>query len=91
MVSLRVSAGGCAAAVAIVGSSDSAMLDEAVMQFYETFDFTPAEIDAKPADGRVAGGTCVTNWAGKTQRRTSLDSIEQSSARRCCLYLCLRR
>jgi hypothetical protein len=29
------------------------MLDEAVMQFYDTFDFTPAEIDGKPAEATV--------------------------------------
>jgi TonB family protein len=47
LVSLRISATGCADAAAIAGSSGSAMLDEAVMQFYETIDFFPAEIDGK--------------------------------------------
>jgi periplasmic protein TonB len=50
MVSLRVSATGCAVAAAISGSSGSEMLDEAVMQFYETIDFIPAEIDGKAAE-----------------------------------------
>jgi serine protease Do len=50
MVSLRVSATGCAVAAAISGSSGSEMLDGAVMQFYETIDFTPAEIDGKAAE-----------------------------------------
>ena len=53
MVSLRVSATGCAVAAAIAGSSGSAMLDETVMQFYETIDFTPAEIDGKAAEATV--------------------------------------
>lgn len=50
MVSLRVSATGCAVAAAISGSSGSEMLDEAVMQFYETIDFIPAEVDGKAAE-----------------------------------------
>ena len=53
MVSLRVSATGCAVAVAISGSSGSEMLDGAVMQFYETIDFTPAEIDGKAAESTL--------------------------------------
>jgi serine protease Do len=50
MVSLRISATGCAIAAAISGSSGSEMLDEAVMRFYETIDFIPAEIEGKPAE-----------------------------------------
>jgi TonB family protein len=50
MASLRVSATGCATAAAISGSSGSEMLDEAVMQFYETIDFIPSEIDGKPVE-----------------------------------------
>lgn len=50
MISLRVSATGCAVAAAITGSSGSEMLDEAVMKFYENIDFIPAEIDGKAAD-----------------------------------------
>ena len=50
MVSIRVSATGCAVAATISGSSGSAMLDEAVMQFYETIDFIPGEIDGKAVE-----------------------------------------
>lgn len=50
MVSLRVSATGCVVAAAISGSSGSEMLDQAVMHFYETIDFIPAEIDGKAAE-----------------------------------------
>jgi serine protease Do len=50
MVSVRVSATGCAIAAAISGSSGSEMLDEAVMQFYETIDFVPGEIDGKAVE-----------------------------------------
>lgn len=47
LVQLRISATGCAMAAALVKSSGSEMLDEAVMQFFETIDFTPGEIDGK--------------------------------------------
>jgi serine protease Do len=53
MVSLRISATGCALAAALAGSSGSEMLDEAVMQFFETIDFIPGEIDGKPVESTV--------------------------------------
>jgi serine protease Do len=53
MVSLRISATGCAMAVALAGSSGSEMLDEAVMHFYETIDFIPGEVDGKPVESTV--------------------------------------
>jgi TonB family protein len=52
-VSLRISSTGCALAAAIAGSSGSAMLDEAVLKFYETIDFLPAEVDGKPSASMV--------------------------------------
>jgi TonB family protein len=50
LVSIRISATGCALAAAIVGSSGSDMLDDAVLHFFETIDFNPAEIDGKAVD-----------------------------------------
>jgi TonB family protein len=50
LVSLRISASGCVAAAAIVGSSGSDMLDDAVMHFFESIDFYPAEADGKPIE-----------------------------------------
>jgi serine protease Do len=49
-ISLRISATGCALAAARVRSSGSDMMDEAVMQYYETIEFLPAEIDAKAVE-----------------------------------------
>lgn len=53
MVSVRISVTGCATAAAIVGSSGSDMLDDAVLKFYETIDFFPGEVDGKPVESTV--------------------------------------
>ena len=53
MVSLKISATGCAMAAALAGSSGSPMLDQAVMQFYETIDFVPGEVDGKAIESTV--------------------------------------
>jgi TonB family protein len=53
MVSVRISVTGCAMAAAIVGSSGSDMLDDAVLKFYETIDFFPGEVDGKPVESTV--------------------------------------
>jgi TonB family protein len=50
MVSLRVSSSGCVTGAAIVGSSGSELLDDAVLQFYETLEFIPAGTDGKAVD-----------------------------------------
>ena len=60
MVRLQVSATGCATAAAISGSSGSEMLDEAVMQFYDTIDFIPGEIDGKAVES-------TPTYAGRLQ------------------------
>jgi TonB family protein len=49
-VSIRISSEGCALAAAIVASSGSPMLDEAVLKFYETIDFHPGEIDGNAVE-----------------------------------------
>jgi TonB family protein len=54
MVSLRISATGCALAAAISSSSGSEMLDEAVLKFYETIDFLPGEVDGKAIESTVS-------------------------------------
>ena len=53
MVSFRISESGCALSAAIVGSSGSEHLDDAVLQFYETVEFIPAATDGKPAEATV--------------------------------------
>ncbi len=53
LVSLKVSRTGCATGAAIVGSSGSAPLDEAVMKFYETMEFIPAGTKDKAIDTTV--------------------------------------
>ena len=50
MVSLRVSSSGCVTGAAIVGSSGSELLDDAVLQFYETLEPIPAGTDGKAVD-----------------------------------------
>jgi TonB family protein len=50
LVSLRISATGCVTAAAILASSGSAAMDDAVMQFYEVMSFLPAETDGKPVE-----------------------------------------
>ncbi len=50
LVSMRISATGCAVAAAIVGSSGSGMLDDAVIHFFESIDFLPGEADGKAID-----------------------------------------
>ncbi len=54
MISLHISATGCALSAGIAGASGSEMLDEAVMKFYETIDFFPAEIDGKAIESTVS-------------------------------------
>jgi serine protease Do len=53
LVSLKVSSTGCATGAAIVGSSGSALLDDAVLEFYETIEFIPAETNGKAVDATV--------------------------------------
>jgi TonB family protein len=53
MLRVRIAATGCALSAAIVGSSGSDMLDDAVMRFVETIDFQPAEIDGKAIETTV--------------------------------------
>ena len=52
-VSIRVSATGCASAAAIVSSSGSRLMDDAVMKFYESIEFLPGELDGKAVDSTV--------------------------------------
>jgi TonB family protein len=52
-VSVRVSSSGCATGAAIVGSSGSELLDDAVLKFYETIEFIPAGTDGKTMDTTV--------------------------------------
>lgn len=53
LVSLKVSSAGCATGAAIVGSSGSALLDAAVLEFYETIEFIPAGTSGKAVDATV--------------------------------------
>ena len=53
LVSLKVSSTGCATGAAIVGSSGSALLDNAVLEFYETMEFIPAGTNGKAVDATV--------------------------------------
>jgi TonB family protein len=53
LVSLKVSSTGCATGAAIVGSSGSALLDDAVLEFYETMEFIPAGTNGKAVDATV--------------------------------------
>ena len=53
LVSFRVAASGCATDAAIVGSSGSELLDDAVLQFYETLEFIPAAAGGKSIDATV--------------------------------------
>jgi TonB family protein len=53
-ISMHISATGCALDAAIWGSSGSEMLDEAVLQFFETIDFYPAEVDGKATESTAA-------------------------------------
>jgi serine protease Do len=54
LVSFRIASSGCATAAAIVGSSGSEFLDEAVLQFYETMEFIPAGPDGTAVDATVS-------------------------------------
>jgi TonB family protein len=53
LVSFRIAASGCATDAAIVGSSGSELLDDAVLQFYETLEFIPAATGGKNVDATV--------------------------------------
>jgi serine protease Do len=53
LVSLKVSSTGCATGAAIVGSSGSALLDDAVLEFYETMEFIPAGTNGNAVDATV--------------------------------------
>jgi TonB family protein len=53
LVSLKISSTGCATSAAIVGSSGSALLDDAVLEFYETMEFIPAGTSGKAVDATV--------------------------------------
>lgn len=53
MVSFRISATGCVESAAIVGSSGSDLLDEAVLKFYETMEFVPGAMDGKAVESTV--------------------------------------
>ncbi|MGC1521997.1 MAG: TonB family protein [Steroidobacteraceae bacterium] len=53
LMSLKISSTGCATGAAIVGSSGSALLDDAVLQFYETMEFIPAGMNGKAIDATV--------------------------------------
>jgi TonB family protein len=53
MAALRISATGCATGVAIVGSSGSSMLDDAVLQYLEAVQFIPAGVSGKPQQSDV--------------------------------------
>lgn len=54
MVSLKISATGCATAASIAGSSGFDALDDAVLQYYETLEFFPGEIDGKAIESTVS-------------------------------------
>jgi serine protease Do len=54
MVSLKISATGCATAASIAGSSGFDALDDAVLQYYETLEFFPGEVDGKPIESTVS-------------------------------------
>ena len=54
MVSLKISSTGCATAATIIGSSGFDALDHAVMQFYETLEFLPAEVDGHAIESTVS-------------------------------------
>jgi TonB family protein len=54
MLKLHVSATGCPTSAAIIGSSGFADLDEAVMKFYETLMFLPAQQNGAPVDAIVS-------------------------------------
>ncbi len=51
---LGVSATGCVTSMAIVGSSGSEMLDSAVVQFFESTEFMPAEVEGKAIETTVS-------------------------------------
>jgi TonB family protein len=53
LVSLKVSSTGCATGAAVVGSSGSALLDDAVLEFYETMEFIPAGTSDQAVDTTV--------------------------------------
>jgi TonB family protein len=50
ILSVRISATGCADRLAIAGSSGSELLDEAAMRFGETMEFLPAEKEGKAVE-----------------------------------------
>jgi len=54
IVSLKVSATGCALSAAIQGSSGFDMLDAAVLQAYETMEFIPAGVNGAAVESTVA-------------------------------------
>lgn len=54
ILSIRVSATGCAASFAIAGSSGSTLLDEAAQRFAEAMEFLPAERDGKAIEATKA-------------------------------------
>ncbi len=51
---LRVSATECVTSMAIVGSSGSEMHDSTVVQFFESREFMPAEVEGKPTETTVS-------------------------------------
>jgi serine protease Do len=54
IVSLKISATGCATAASIAASSGFDALDDAVLQFYETLEFFPGEVDGKAIESAVS-------------------------------------
>jgi TonB family protein len=54
LVKIRISAGGCVTAYGIVASSGSEWLDDAVLEYVEAMQFTPAYVNGTPVEKAVS-------------------------------------